>query len=136
MKLVFLFTRTELDTANVLVKMQLFLLLSALCKHSEEGLQSTLQALDHYKVHGLSVFMHVESVSWCSERGARGRLVCHCVVCLLVLERGSRGRLVCLQAPLHALFHSLLASLCSDFPLNLSSVILGQYNQVDIVEWQ
>ena len=73
MKLVFLFTRTELDTANVLVKMQLFLLLSALCKHSEEGLQSTLQALDHYKVHGLSVFMHVESVSWCSERVPGGK---------------------------------------------------------------
>ena len=30
-------------------------------------------------------------VSWCSERGARERLVCLCVV-----ERGARGRLVSL----------------------------------------
>ena len=57
------------------------------------------------------------SLNWCSERGAWGRLVCLCVVCLLVLlegyqgkaclsvcslslnwcsERGAWGRLVCL----------------------------------------
>ncbi len=48
----------ELDSANVLMKLQLFLLLSALCKHSEEGLKATLQALDCYKVAKLPVAMH------------------------------------------------------------------------------
>ena len=39
---------------------------------------------------GLSVI--VSSVSWCSERGARRRLVCHCVVCLLVLRERCQGK--------------------------------------------
>lgn len=38
-----------LNTNNMLLKIQLFLVLSAISKHSKEGLQATLDALDYYK---------------------------------------------------------------------------------------
>jgi hypothetical protein len=38
-----------LNTDNMLLKIQLFLVLSAISKHSKEGLNATLEALDHYK---------------------------------------------------------------------------------------
>ena len=39
-----------LNTDNILLKIQIFLILSAISKHSREGLAATLQALDYYKV--------------------------------------------------------------------------------------
>lgn len=44
------FVYIELDTSNMLMKTQLFLLLCALCKQSEAGFQATMEALEHYKV--------------------------------------------------------------------------------------
>ena len=40
----------ELDSANKLVKVQVFELLSALCLYSEEGHTLALDALNNYKV--------------------------------------------------------------------------------------
>ena len=42
---------SALNTDNMLLKIQLFLVFSAICKHSKEGLEATLDALDYYKVH-------------------------------------------------------------------------------------
>lgn len=39
-----------LDTANVIVKKQVFELLSALCVYNEQGYRRALETLDHYKV--------------------------------------------------------------------------------------
>ena len=41
---------SALDTNNVMVKKQVFELLSALCVYSPEGYQLTLNALDSFKV--------------------------------------------------------------------------------------
>lgn len=41
---------SALDTNNVMVKKQVFELLSALCVYSSEGYQLTLKALDSFKV--------------------------------------------------------------------------------------
>ena len=42
---------SALDTNNVMVKKQVFELLSALCVYSVEGYQLTLNALDSFKVN-------------------------------------------------------------------------------------
>ena len=42
-----------LNTDNILLKIQIFLVLSAISKHSREGLDATLEALDYYKVYGV-----------------------------------------------------------------------------------
>jgi hypothetical protein len=39
-----------LNTDNILLKIQIFLVLSAISKHSREGLDATLEALDNYKL--------------------------------------------------------------------------------------
>ena len=44
------FLFSALDTNNVMVKKQVFELLSALCVYSPEGYQLTLSALDSFKV--------------------------------------------------------------------------------------
>ena len=44
-------THVELETDNILVKIHLFLVFSAVSKHSAEGLRATMHALDCYKVN-------------------------------------------------------------------------------------
>jgi len=46
---------SALDTNNVMVKKQVFELLSALCVYSKEGYQLTIDALDSFRVSCLSV---------------------------------------------------------------------------------
>lgn len=41
---------TALDTTNVVVKKQVFELLSALCAYSTDGYDRALETLEHYKV--------------------------------------------------------------------------------------
>lgn len=48
----FFFCISALDTNNVMVKMQMFELLSALCVYSKDGFYLTMDALEQYKVHG------------------------------------------------------------------------------------
>ena len=47
---IIIFFNPALNTGNILLKIQLLLLLSAISKHSSEGLAATLDALDYYKV--------------------------------------------------------------------------------------
>lgn len=44
-----------LDTRNLLVKKQVFELLSALCAYSSDGYERAIQTLEHYKVR---IFFH------------------------------------------------------------------------------
>ena len=39
-----------LNTDNILLKIQIFLVLSDISKHCQEGLDATLEALDYYRV--------------------------------------------------------------------------------------
>lgn len=47
-----------LDTKNLIVKKQVFELLSALCAYSGEGYERALQTLEHYKVRNSIFIMH------------------------------------------------------------------------------
>ena len=58
--MIFLFLPcSALETNNVMVKMQIFELLSALCVYSRDGFYLTLDALEKYKV---SRHVHSEHV--------------------------------------------------------------------------
>lgn len=51
-----------LDTKNLIVKKQVFELLSALCAYSGEGYERALQTLEHYKVRSpLFIIAPIES---------------------------------------------------------------------------
>ena len=54
------FLSTALDTSNVMVKRQVFELLSALCVYSEEGHQLALEALENYKVGVYAIIFPIE----------------------------------------------------------------------------